>query len=54
MPRLWGLSVLDDQQLAGLIMWVPGSLVYFGVLTVVFIRWLNRDEAGPRPHRSTL
>lgn len=45
-PRLWGLSALTDQQLAGLIMWIPGSLVFFGVLTVVFIRWLNRDEYG--------
>jgi len=44
-PRLWGVSLGDDQQLAGLIMWVPGSLVYFAVLTVVFIRWLNRDDA---------
>jgi putative membrane protein len=43
-PRLWGMDVLTDQQLAGLIMWIPGSLVFFGVLTVVFIRWLNRDE----------
>jgi putative membrane protein len=53
-PRLWGMSVLDDQQLAGLIMWVPGSLVYFGVLTVVFIRWLNRDDRDPGQYpRST-
>lgn len=47
-PRLWGVSLVDDQQLAGLIMWVPGSLVYFAVLTVVFIRWLNRDESDDR------
>jgi putative membrane protein len=24
----WGLRALDDQQLAGLIMWIPGGLVY--------------------------
>ncbi len=49
-PRLWGLSVMDDQQLGGLIMWIPGSLVYFAVLTFVFIRWLNReDRPQPRP-----
>jgi hypothetical protein len=28
-------------------MWIPGALVFFGVLTVVFIRWLNRDEYEP-------
>ncbi|GEO13719.1 cytochrome c oxidase assembly protein [Microvirga aerophila] len=26
----WGLTALDDQQLAGLLMWVPMGLVYFG------------------------
>ena len=25
-PRTWGLSPLDDQQLGGLIMWIPGNL----------------------------
>ncbi|HEX5688377.1 MAG TPA: cytochrome c oxidase assembly protein [Roseiflexaceae bacterium] len=43
-PRLWGLSVMLDQQIGGLIMWIPGALVYFTVLTIVFFRWLNRDE----------
>lgn len=47
-PRLWGTTALFDQQLAGLIMWIPGSLVFFGVLSVVFIRWMNRDEIDPR------
>jgi putative membrane protein len=43
-PRLWGLSVLLDQEIGGLIMWIPGALVYFVVLTGVFFHWLNRDE----------
>jgi len=43
-PRVWGLSPETDQQLAGLIMWIPVALVFFTVLTVVFFRWLNRDE----------
>jgi putative membrane protein len=49
-PTLWGMSVMEDQQLAGLLMWVPASLVYFGVLTVVFIRWLSRSDREPDPH----
>lgn len=40
----FGLTALEDQQLGGLIMWIPGGLVYFLVLTVIFIRWLNRDD----------
>ncbi len=27
-PRLWGISVLDDQAAAGALMWVPGSVAY--------------------------
>jgi putative membrane protein len=50
-PNPFGMTVMDDQQLAGLVMWIPGSLVYFGVLTFVFIRWLNRDERDAGPPR---
>ena len=45
-PRVWGLSPLADQQIGGLIMWIPGALVFFTVLSVVFLRWLGRDEHG--------
>jgi len=27
--EVWGFSPLEDQQLAGLIMWVPMGVVYF-------------------------
>ena len=27
-PRLWGVSALEDQSIAGAIMWVPGSLAF--------------------------
>ncbi len=27
-PRLWGISALDDQATAGAIMWVPGSIAF--------------------------
>lgn len=48
-PRVWGLAPGTDQQIGGLIMWIPGALVYFTVLTIVFMRWLNRDEYEPSP-----
>ncbi|MBX6322833.1 MAG: cytochrome c oxidase assembly protein [Rhodospirillaceae bacterium] len=41
----WGLSPLEDQQLAGLIMWVPAGLVYVAAAAVVFLRWLKAGEA---------
>jgi putative membrane protein len=35
------LSPLEDQQLGGLIMWVPGALVYIGVALTLLARWLT-------------
>jgi putative membrane protein len=43
-PRVWGLSPLDDQQIGGLIMWVPGGLVFWIAMTVVWFRWSVREE----------
>ena len=44
--RVWGLSPLTDQQLGGLIMWVPGGLLFWLVMTVVWFRWSARSEQG--------
>jgi cytochrome c oxidase assembly factor CtaG len=42
LTQRWSLSTLEDQQLAGLIMWVPGGLVYLAsalaLLSRVFVR----------------
>jgi len=40
----WGLSPVDDQQLGGLIMWVPGGLVYTAVGLWLFSEWLRDSE----------
>jgi len=40
----WGLSPLEDQQLAGLIMWLPGGLVYVAAAGALFVRWLRADQ----------
>lgn len=42
-PRLFGLSPVEDQRLGGLIMWVPGMLVFWGAMTVVWFRWAGRE-----------
>lgn len=39
-PR-WGLTPLEDQQLAGLIMWVPGCTIYAAVAAALFVLWLE-------------
>ena len=43
---LWGFSVLEDQQLAGLIMWVPAAAFYLGSALLVASRWLRREDLG--------
>jgi putative membrane protein len=34
-PALWGLTALEDQQLAGALMWIPPSAVYLVAIAVV-------------------
>jgi putative membrane protein len=42
-PRLAGISAIQDQSMAGLLMWIGGSFFYLGALTVVFFKWANRE-----------
>ncbi|MDE3078393.1 MAG: cytochrome c oxidase assembly protein, partial [Chloroflexota bacterium] len=39
------LTRIQDQSVAGLIMWIGGSFFYLAALTVVFFRWANREIA---------
>jgi putative membrane protein len=38
-PRVFQLSPMDDQLLGGLIMWIPGGLYFFAVISVIFFKW---------------
>jgi putative membrane protein len=38
-PRTWGLTPIADQQLGGLLMWVPGNLWMFLAIGVLFFKW---------------
>lgn len=42
--QLGGFSALEDQQMGGLIMWIPGALVYLAALTAVFFVWFEGKE----------
>lgn len=54
-PRVFeSLSAVDDQQLGGVIMWVPGMLVFWIALTIVFFRWSGREEREERQSRAVL
>lgn len=44
----WGLMPLEDQQLAGLIMWVPAGLVYAGAALALAGLWILHSGAQGR------
>jgi cytochrome c oxidase assembly factor CtaG len=45
----WGFTPMQDQQLAGLIMWIPGSVVYLIAALVLAARWLRTSDAVTEP-----
>lgn len=47
----WGLSLIEDQQLGGLVMWVPGGLVYLAAGLALTSRWLKPAE---RQHSTSI
>ncbi len=49
----WGLSGLEDQQLGGLIMWVPASLVYVGAALYLLARWIKGADSLYQPAASS-
>jgi len=56
-PRVFAqLPALEDQQLAGLFMWLPGHLVLWIPMAVLFFRWFasGRDDATGLPPASVV
>lgn len=48
----WGMTALEDQQLAGAIMWVPPGVLYLAVMLVLLYGWftdLDGPTVEPRP-----
>ncbi len=44
-PRIFGMSAATDQQLGGLIMWIPGNFIYIIAMSIVFFHWIDRQGA---------
>jgi cytochrome c oxidase assembly factor CtaG len=40
----WGLSPIEDQQVGGLIMWVPGGLAYIVAALALVVRLFRESE----------
>jgi putative membrane protein len=56
-PNVWyspyltpkpGLTPLEDQQLAGLLMWIPAGLVFAALGLVLFAAWLRESDRRTR------
>jgi len=50
-PRMWGLSPVEDQQFAGFVMKVMGSLIIWGFITYAFFRWFDQENKSSREPR---
>ncbi|MGE8135911.1 cytochrome c oxidase assembly protein [Novosphingobium subterraneum] len=48
-PMAWGLTPLEDQQLAGLLMWAPGAGLYLAAALLLLARWLERERRAALP-----
>ena len=47
-PRPWGLTVMQDQMLGGVIMWIPGSMMFLIAVLVIVARMLAQQERRTR------
>jgi putative membrane protein len=50
--ELFGLSPIEDQQIGGLIMWIPAGLVYMFAALAMFSGWLRESERRVMAHET--
>lgn len=49
-PRIWGFTTLQDQMLAGVIMWIPGSMMFLlAVILLLATELRTTDQDPPKP-----
>lgn len=53
-PRLWGIDVIYDQQLAGVVMKVVGGFYLWSLIVVMFLRWMNTGRTPGSRFRGEL
>jgi putative membrane protein len=41
--RIWGITPMQDQMIGALIMWIPGGLFFFAIISVIFFKWQQID-----------
>ena len=45
-PAHWGITTDYDQQLGGIIMWIPGGMMYLAALIILFFMWVKREDSS--------
>jgi putative membrane protein len=48
--RLWDVTVVQDQQAAGLIMKLGGGFYLWSIIIVLFFQWASRNQEAERRH----
>jgi putative membrane protein len=48
-PRVFGLSALDDTRISGLIMKLGMGMLLWTIIAVIFFRWSSKEERPERP-----
>jgi putative membrane protein len=48
-PRIWGLSAIRDQQIAGILMSGAEALVFFALFALFFLRFLAEEDQAEAP-----
>jgi putative membrane protein len=43
-PRIWGMSVLTDQLVAGLLLKLGGGAILWGSIAVIFFKWYREEH----------
>ena len=43
-PNHFGINAFDDQRIGGLLMWLPGNMIYLICITIIFFKWFFSEE----------
>ena len=46
-PRVFAISAIDDQRVAGLLMKLAGGLILWGMITYIFFKWHSDEQHAP-------
>ena len=52
--RPWSLTVMQDQMLGGIIMWIPGSMMLIVAIIVLIVRMMASEERNTSPRLNSI